>query len=159
MTKEDVIQEMKELYESGLSLEKVGERYGITRQGVRHRFEKAGITRRQLKTIDRDRLITLYSKDKLPILEIAALFRVSKGKIERSLKLYEIPRRKPLKLGGYIVDFLRSLEIGENRIIEWRRDEKYAHLHHAAKLVGIKISIRSLGDGKFKVTRLERLHL
>ena len=155
MTKEDITQEMQKLYESGLSLAKVGERFGITRQGVRHRFEKAGIIRRQPQSIDKDRLETLYSKTRLPIWEIAANFRVSRGKIKRALKLYDIPQRKPLKLGGYIVDFLRSLGIGEKGVIEWRRDEKYAHLHHTAKLVGIKISIRSRGNGKFEVTRLE----
>ena len=155
MTAKDIIREMEELYDGGMTLEQVGERFGITRQGVRHRFVKAGIIRRRPAPIDKKRLETLYSADKLPIPKIAAVFSVSIGKIQRALKTYEIPRRPSLKKGGIQVDFLRSLEIGKTEVIKWRSAEKYAHLHHAAKLVGIKISIRSRGDGEYAVTRLE----
>ena len=155
MSTQDITQKMKILYDSGLTLEEVGKRFGMTRQGVRDRFLKAGIPRRQPKKIEKDRLETLYFKDNLPISTIAAVCGVSKGKIERELKCHEIPRREPLKLGGYIVDFLRKLKIGAKDIIEWRSDKEYAHLHHTAKLVGIKISVRSCGGRKFEVTRLE----
>jgi hypothetical protein len=155
MTAKDSTEAMAELYDGGMTLEQVGERFGITRQGVRHRFIKAGIIRRRPAPIDKKRLETLYSVDRLPISEIAAVFSVSEGKVQRALKSYKIPRRQPLKLGGYIVDFLRSLETGKTGVIKWRSDEKYAHLHDAAKRVGIKISTRSLGDGGYAVTRLE----
>jgi hypothetical protein len=155
MTGKDIIREMAELYDGGMTLDQVGERFGITRQGVRHRFIKAGIIRRRPEVIDRDHLEMLYSVDRLPIFKIADLLSVSIGKIQRALKSYGIPRRPSLKKGGIQVDFLRSLKIGKTGVIKWRSDEKYAHLHHAAKLVGIKISIRSLGDGEYAVTRLE----
>jgi hypothetical protein len=155
MTSKDIIREMEKLYNGGMTLEQVGERFGITRQGVRHRFIKAGIIRRRPAPIGKKRLETLYSADRLPIPKIAAVFSVSIGKIQRALKTYEIPRRPSLKKGGIQVDFLRSLEIGKTEVIKWRSAEKYAHLHHAAKLAGIKISIRSRGDGEYAVTRLE----
>ncbi len=152
---EESTQKMADLYHNGMTLEEIGIRFGMTRQGVRERFIKAGIDRRRPKTIDKDHLETLYSKDKLPIPEIAASFSVSIGKIMRALKLYGIPSRKPLKLGGFIVDFLRSLKIGETGIIKWRNNKDYAHLHHTAKRVGIRISIKSLGSGEFEIIRLE----
>jgi len=158
MTARDITQAMKELYESGLSLEEVGNQFGMTRQGVRDRFVKAGIACRpqtKYKHIDKERLRKLYSDEKLPLPEIADVFSVGVVVVRRALKYYAIPRRVPLKKGGYIVDFLRSLELGEKDVIKWRDGEKYAHLHHTAKLVGIKISIRSRGGGKFEVTRLE----
>lgn len=154
MTAKDVIREMAKLYDDGMTLEQVGERFGLTRQGVRYRFVKAGIARRRPAPLDRDRLDALYSKAKLPICEIAALFSVSQTKVKLASKTYEIPRRPPLKLGGIWVDFLRSLETGKTGVIKWRSGEKYAHLHQTAKLVGIKISTRSLGGGEFEVTRL-----
>jgi hypothetical protein len=123
---------------------------------VRHRFIKAGIGRRRRPApVDKDKLETFYSLDRLPISEIAALFSVSEGKVQRALNSYKIPRRPPLKIGGHIVDFLRSLEIGKTGVIKWRSDEKYAHLHQAAKLVGIKISIGKRGGGEFEVKKLE----
>lgn len=155
MISKDGTEEMAKLYDGGMTLEQIGERFGLTRQGVRHRFMKAGITRRRPKSIDRDRLDVLYSKDRLPINEIADLFSASIGRIRRALKIYEIPRRAPLKKGGIQVDFLRSLAIGKTGVIKWRSDEKYAHLHTAAKQVGIKISTKSLGKGEYAVTRLE----
>lgn len=154
-TERDITQVMAELYESGMTLQEIGEQYGLTRQGVRHRFIKAGIIRRRPEPIGKKRLETLYSIDRLPIFEIADLFSASIGKIQRALKFYEIPRRPPLKIGGIKVDFLRSLAIGATGVIKWRSDEKYAHLHQAAKQIGIRISTRSLGNGEYAVTRLE----
>lgn len=73
MTEKDSTRKTAELYDGGMSLEQVGEAYGLTRQGVRHRFIKAGIVRRRRKQIDKKRLETLYSAKRLPISEIAGL--------------------------------------------------------------------------------------
>ena len=155
MNAEDITREMAELYNGGMTLEQVGKRFGMTRQGVRHRFMIADIIRRHPKNIDKDRLEALYSKERLPIFKIAADFSVSENKIRKALKSYEIPRRKPLKLGGYKVDILRSLKIGEKRLIKWHNNKEYARLYTPAKLLGMKVSIRSRGNGKFEVTRLK----
>ena len=146
-------QKMAELYESGMTLEEIGALFGMTRQGVRHRFVKAGIERRRPESIDKKQLEILYSKKRLPIFKIAGIFSVSESKIKRALKSYGIPKREPLKPGGYNVDFLRSLRIEQPAVIKWRNEE-YAHLHDTAKRIGIKISIKALGGRKFEVVRL-----
>ena len=155
MTAKEKTAEMALLYQNGRSLAEIGEQFGMTRQGVRERFIKAGIARRKTKyeQIDKSRLDRLYSVDRLLISKIADVFSVNPSIIRRALELYKIPRRPPITLGGYKVDFLRSLEVGENRVIESRGD-RYVHLHDTANRIGIKISIRSRGANRFEVTRL-----
>lgn len=152
-----VTRQMVKLYQDGMTLEEVGKKFGLSRQGVRHRFIQAGIPRRSkinYKNIDIKRLEKLYFEERLTIPKIAAEFPVQTIVIRKALKFHQIPRREPLKLGGYIVDFLRSLEINEKGIIEWQRNEEYANLHHPAKQINLKISIRKLTGRKFEITRL-----
>jgi predicted DNA-binding protein YlxM (UPF0122 family) len=148
---------MAKFYQNGLSLEAIGKQFGMTRQAVRERFIKAGIARRKNKyeQINKDRLETLYFKDKMPISEIADVFSVSPGIVRQALKFHKISRRKPLNSSGYKVDFLRSLGIGEKRVFEWRNNKRYIHLHDTANRICIKISIKSLGGGNFEITRLK----
>jgi hypothetical protein len=149
---------MAELYQSGKTLEEVGKEFGLTRQGVRERFIKAGIARRskdKFPDIDKTRLETLYLGNKLPVSDIADLFLVSEGVIMRALKFHQIPKRRRISNGGYIVNFLRSLKIGEKDTIEPRKSSEYASLHTAARLVGIKISVKKLEERRYEVTRLE----
>jgi len=148
--------EMAALYRSGRSLEEVGEQFGLTRQGVRHRFMQAGINRRskpKLINIDKDRLEKFYVEDKLPIGKIAALFNVSKIVINHGLEFYKIPKRSRINNGGYVVDSLRKLTIGETKEMEIR-SKMYSWVYDTAKRIGIKVSVRSRG-GKFEVTRLK----
>ncbi len=113
--------EMAELYRSGLSLEEVGEKFGLTRQGVRYRFMQAGINRRRkpkLVTIDKDRLEKFYLEDKLPIDKIATIFNVNRIVINHGLEFYKIPKRSRINNGGYMVDSLRTLKLGETKEME-----------------------------------------
>ena len=105
MTFDEITQEMAKLYGAGLILDEVGQRFGMTRQGVRERFIKAGIARRRPKPIDKDRLEQLYLQDRLTIDAIAAIFVARPDRIRRALKKYKIPRRPSIKVGGYPVDF------------------------------------------------------
>ena len=155
MTFEEITREMAKLYHAGLTLDEVGQRFGMTRQGVRERFIKAGIDRRQPSPIDKDRLEQLYLEDRLPIDAIAAVFVTTPNRIRQKLKKYKIPRRPPLKIGGSLVDFLRKLKLGQTDIIKRPINEKYANIHSSAKQIGITISIRSLGGGEYSVTRVE----
>jgi DNA invertase Pin-like site-specific DNA recombinase len=159
MTDFDKTRQMVELYRNGMSLEEVGRKFGITRQAVRERFIKAGVERRgkvkyNHREINKNQLEALYSGDRISVAEIARLFSVDRATIGRALKFHEIPKRRPLKTGGYIVDLLRNLEINENCIIERRVEGKDAHLHATAIGNGIKISLRALGNRRFKVTRV-----
>lgn len=161
MANKDTTRQMVELYRDGVSLENIGKKFGMTRQGVRERFIKAGIPRRgkfkykdKEKDIDKARLEKLYLEDKMSLTKIAGVFSVNAAAVNRALKFHQIPKRRPINKGGYLADFLRSLEINEKGIIDWRRKEKYAHLHTSAKQVGIKIFIRGLGSRRFEVTRI-----
>ncbi len=61
--------EMAKLYEDGLSLEAIGQKFGMTKQGVRDRFIKAGIERHKTKykQINREHLETLYLEQRMSI--------------------------------------------------------------------------------------------
>jgi predicted DNA-binding protein YlxM (UPF0122 family) len=149
--------EMAELYRSGLSLEEVGEKFGLTRQGVRYRFMQAGINRRRkpkLVTIDKDRLEKFYLEEKLSIVKIASFFNVSKPFINHALEFYKIPKRSSINKGGYLVNSLRSLKIGEKKEIKIR-SKGYGGIYTTAKRLGIKVSVRSRGV-KFEITRVGR---
>lgn len=150
---DEINQKMKTLYESGFSLEEVGNEFGMTRQAVRDRFMKAGIERRQLESVDKDHLERLYSVERTSLRKIAVFFGVSTGKIERALKFYKIPKRVSLKTGGYIVDFLRTLEVGDRKILEWKNND-YPHIHKFAKNLGMRISLRARGDNNYEVTKI-----
>lgn len=147
--------EMATLYRSGLSLAAVGEKFGLTRQGVRHRFTQAGIARRSKPkyiNIDEDQLEKFYLEDKLPIDKIASFFNVSKTVIHHGLEFYKIPKRSRINNGGYRVDSLRKLKIGEKKEIEIR-SRIYSGIYSTAKRLGIKVSVRSRG-GKIEITRV-----
>lgn len=148
---------MAELYNDGWTLESIGKKFGMTRQGVRSRFMTAGITRRhwlKYPHIDKEHLAKLYSDDKLPLSDIADIFSVSIYVIKLALEFHKIPRRKPLFLGGYAIDFLRRLKCGEAAKIELRTGN-YTYLYPAAKRIGIKITIGAKDANKFMVTRIE----
>lgn len=150
---DDINRKMEVLYKSGLSLEQVGNEFGMTRQAVRARFMKAGIERRRTVIVNKARLERLYYVKRLSVEKIAIAFGVSKNKLESVLKFYEIEKRPPLKTGGYIIDFLRSLELGIPRIFIWK-DENHPQMHTTAKLHGMKISLRKLGKRQYEITRI-----
>ncbi len=156
--KDAATRQMVELYQKGMSLEDVGKQFGLTKQGVRYRFMKAGISRREkFKNIDIDkgRLAKLYLEDKMSVSKIAGVFSVSETAIRHRLQHYQIPKRDRIKNGGCRVDFLRSLKINEQRIFEYQGNDEYAHLHTQAKLIGIKITTKKLTAGRFAVTRID----
>ncbi len=147
--------EMAAFYQNGMTLEEVGKKFGLTRQGVRHRFKQAGIARRSKPkyiNIDEDQLEKFYLEDKLPIDKIASFFNVSKTVIHHGLEFYKIPKRGRINNGGYRVDSLRKLKIGEKKEIEIR-SRIYSGIYSTAKRIGITVSVRSQG-GKFEITRL-----
>lgn len=150
-----VTRQMAELYNTGMTLEQVGAVFGLTRQGVRHRFMVAGILRREkVKPIGKEILEKLYTQDKLPITEIADSLSVSEAVIKVRLKFYEIPKRERIKNGGQIVDFLRSLEINQQKIFEYNGPADYVSLYGDAKNIGIKIKTKRLPHKKYAVIRI-----
>jgi hypothetical protein len=148
---------MIKLFQAGATLQAIGKEYGMTRQAVHYRLTKAGINTSQTKyeRFDRTLLEKLYTEERLSLEKIAAIFSTYIDSILKALKFHKIPRRQNIKTGGFKVDFLRSLEIGEKGIFEWKNRGKGAHLHGAAKEIGIKISVKSIGGNHYEVTRIK----
>lgn len=145
-------------HEEGWTLEAIGKQFGLTRQGVRHRFIVGGIAIRKGKyqLINRERLEMLFHHDQMSMADIAVTFSTDPAVIRKALLFHRIAaERQPIKKGGYKVDFLRNLAVGETRIFEWNNNKRYLHLHNSAKQIGLKISIRSLGGNQYAVKRIE----
>ena len=144
------------LYLNGLTLKEIGKQWGISGECVRLRLIKADIPRRSSKYhfLNKDRLVRLYSVEKLPINQIADHFSVDSVVINKALKHYNIPERRTYRRGGYIVDFLRKLAPGEKKKYKLR-SKSYLPLYTAAKRMDIKISLRSVSEREIEVTRVE----
>lgn len=151
---------MRYLYdEQGWTLEEIGEYYGITRQAVHDRFHRAGIKMRaaspRIQSLDRARLVELYEKNPLPLARISDALNTSVYKINQELDRYGIKRRvrQPARK-KYAT--LRQLRIGESRMVEKPEKIKnfYRNLHSKAHSIGIKISVKKVGENSFQVSRI-----
>ena len=147
--------EMAELYRKGFTLQQIGDKFGMTREAVRQRLQKAGVARRsnkiepQIGKIDESELRRLYeSGESLP--EIGKHFAVSYRVIREALKFYEIPERHRR---GKWANLLRNLKIGESRIVESNLKHPHLTLHGLARRRGIKISVNKLGENQLRITR------
>jgi len=155
---DDTTNQMAKLYSDGWTLQKIGEKFGMTRQGVRERFIKAGIERRRwskYRHIDKSELENLYFNENLTLPEIAKRFSVTNKVIKVALAYHKIPKRIGINRGGYIIEFLKGLEVNQQSIFRVREGRRYPKIHDAAKRMGIKISFRSKGEGEYIVTRIE----
>ncbi len=141
-------------------MQQIGERYGVFRQTVQQRLASigSGETARPPRhtLIDKNRLEFLYRSERLSIDKIGAAFGVSAYTIYRSLEFYKIPRRTTLRLNSKYIDVIRRLQDGEAAEIECAARKPYVVLHKSANRAGAKISVRKLGDGKFKITKISR---
>ena len=146
------VKEMANLYQKGLTLEQIGEKFHLTRQAVQQRLQKAGISRRgkcKFDKIDKSELQKLYS-DKKTLAEIADHFSVSICVVRKALKMYEIPKRPA---SGKWVDLFRSMEVGDSQIVESNLQFPHPTLHYLARRKGIKISVNKLGENQLRITR------
>lgn len=90
------IEVLKDLYSvQRLTLEQIGERYGVTAQRVQQVFAKANIPRnpRPRARVDREALESLYKLEKLPLEEIAAKLGMSTSAVGVALGRYGLKRR------------------------------------------------------------------
>jgi len=109
----------------------------------------------RIARIDKNQLEFLYAKEKISQVKIGNVFGVHPTVVAKALKFYKIPRRDPIKLPGKYVTPFRNLEVGECREVECLAKYPTTNLHEIARRIGIKISVRRRGDGKFKVTRVK----
>ena len=159
MVKKQETFEMSELYRNGYTCKEIGNLYGISQHSVWQRFKRIGIVPSSHRTasdqIDKERLKNLYAIEKLAIEKIASALGASKEVVKKALKLYKIPERKSLLLSGKYVDLFEKLEVGDRLDIQVFNKYPEHVLRNAAKILGIKISLRNRGDGRFKVIRIE----
>jgi len=107
-TKEKVLKMNDLRVAENLSLEEVGQKYGVRRQRVQQLFKKFGIPVRyrrkpqevrdelfvKHKLIPKDTLIKLYVDQRLKMREIAKVLHISDQTLKKSLRMHEIPKRK-----------------------------------------------------------------
>jgi len=161
MAKERETSDMLELYRNGVTCKEIGDLYGISQQAVWLRFERRGLTnnyyRSRPEEIDGERLKNLYEIERLAIKQIASAFDVSLEVIKKALKLHKIPVRKALRLSGKHIDLLEKLNLGNQVNVQLFNKYPEGVLRNAARKLGIKISLRSLGGGRFMVTRIDNI--
>jgi DNA-binding transcriptional regulator LsrR (DeoR family) len=90
---------LAELYSvQRLTMEQIGDRYGVTAQRVQQVLAKANIPRNPRpesgKGIHRDVLAKLYLVEKLPIEEIAAKLQVPPSRVRNQVKRHGLRRRR-----------------------------------------------------------------
>lgn len=159
--KDDIEQltlEMARLRRSGLTLEQIGEKYGMSKQAVDCRFKKMLVKPHRPKPetlIDKVRLKKLYLEDRLPLNQIAAELAVHQFIINAALRLYKIPKRRSLTKSGKYQDFLDKLEIGEKERIVITGRSPHVRMHIAANRSSRKISMRKISENEFEIIRLK----
>lgn len=85
--------EMEQLYDDGLTMQQIADRYGIIKQAVQQRFSRAGIEkRRSFKSIDKISLEYVYNSGK-SLEKVAKHFGVAAKTINQALEFYKIPKR------------------------------------------------------------------
>ena len=150
---------MAECYRAGATLQQIGERYGISRQTVQQRLAslgvKAGDRPIKQKPIERERLENLYAQQKLPVKGIAKAFGVDVQTIKKALTYHHIPERKRTRTGSHRREFLKGMKVGDRKEISFSIKRPYKLIYTPAKKLGIRVSMRFIGDDRYEVTRIE----
>jgi hypothetical protein len=105
--------------------------------------------------ISRERLEELYAARQLSTAECACELGGDRELIRQALEFYGIPQRPAPNLGGKYASIFRALPVGETAELQCAAKRPYHNLHSIATRVGVKISMRKLGAGKFRITKLK----
>jgi predicted DNA-binding protein YlxM (UPF0122 family) len=147
---------LRQLYDSGLNMKQIAERFGVTKQAIHIRFVNAGIPRRDRSLarfkVDVKLLKRLIQKDKLtnakaaealgvPVTVIRPL--IKKHKIERGYRSRRFPELNSIKVGESIL-VPRGNTIGQN----------YIRFYQMGRKLGIKLSANRIDDNTVRVTRI-----
>jgi predicted DNA-binding protein YlxM (UPF0122 family) len=158
MTDRLVTCEMLRLYESGMTLQAIADRFEITKQAVHERLKRVGYPARPTSLpptrFDRETLVDLYVKQDLSAQEVAIRLNTHLEKIFEELKRHRIKPRRRGPRGKYH-RYLSKLEIGGSVLVPWPfKSNPHSPLRDAARRLGLKISIKNTGNGPL-VTRTE----
>ena len=148
---------LRELYEEGLTLKQIGERFGMTKQAVQLRLIKAGVPRRlgcprPLPNPDPKVVESMYFNEEISLVRISERVGASIQKVRRVARELGLNRSRH-HLKKY--PELDGLQVGES-VIYPRSSKPSANMqrfHNVAKRRGIKLSVRPLDDATLKVTR------
>jgi hypothetical protein len=155
--------EWKLLYESGLSLNAIGDRYGVTKQAVHDRLKRAGVEIRSKKQaqalrfipIERDILDALYVEKRMSIAAVAERLGVSCDQVKRSMRTHGIKARRSGHWRKYTL--IDTMKVGEAH--DFPRPQSkgtwHANFYQAAKIRGMRVRVRIVDESTVKVMRVE----
>ena len=159
-TKENAekLAEMRRLYENeGLTLARIGEQFGVTRQAVRERLMNAGVVLRRTgpseKQYEREILEKLYSEEKLTVSDTAKRLGVSGKHIAKELKRHDIGQRSQNSHLRTVPE-LFAIKPGETIVIERPANARpVSGIHAKAKRAGMKVRVKSIAN-KLEIYRI-----
>ena len=154
------LQELIRLYNvRKMTLETIGEQFGISRQAVHNRLKRAGVQLRprskRVSKIDGPLLYELYVGQKLSLAEIGKRVGL------KSVTIRSLLVKHGLTTGpGWECQIkypqIRKFAIGEYLELPrpMTRYKFYGNYYSMAKVAGIRVSIRSIGNETVRVTRV-----
>ena len=149
---------MAKLYRGGMTMQQIGDRYEVSRQTVQQRLASVGITAgdRPLtyKLIHKKHLELLYSEEKLSLDKIAQASGVKREVISQALEFHQTPKREWINTGGSRLYVLKRMKLGDKCQATFTRMRPHSLIYMPAKKLGIKVSMRRLGDNEFEITRI-----
>ena len=150
--------EMCRLYRiEDLTLREIAARFGISYQAVYQRVSSVGLLLRPNhsppRVIDRETLVRLYVDERLSVYKIAEKLKAANKTIISEMRRHRIKRRpRASELRRY--PELDGLKVGES--LEVSRPNvrnPYVAYYGAAAVRGIRVSVRSIGKDRLKITR------
>ncbi len=139
------------------TLQKIADKFGVSRQAIHHQFRKAGIAMRlprpSEKIFDHETLVKVYVDEKLNIRETAKRLNSNATSISKQLDRNGIEKRSSGFLNRKYPE-LYQIKIGESVLIKRPTTKKpYSTLYKRVKKIGIKISIKKIDNDTFQIYR------
>lgn len=153
------LKEMRRLYEDEKrTLREIADHFGVTWQAIHERLVRAGVPMRQKSTVkrllERETLVQHYIDEGLTIGETAKRLKTDVLRVSEELERHGIEKRSR---GFFKRKYpeLYQLTVGEKAIIKRPLvTNPYRNLYEKAQKIGIRISIKSVNDETFQITRL-----
>lgn len=154
-----ISEESRRLYEiEGLTFKEIAARLGISRQAVQHRMARekdliVGSRGRRGKKVEREALKQLIERG-LIITEIMKELSITRHLLRKFLREYDLPNPS-IKNRQFRTPQLGTMEIGESFEVQNAPvADVYKNMHSKAVRRGIKLTVKKIGQDKYRVTRL-----
>lgn len=150
--------EMRRLYEvEGMAIRKLAVRFDASRQAVHYRLVQMGVVLRPAPPrLDRNTLQKLYIDQRLSANKIAQLLKCPLSTVYTCLEKHGIERRRPPGSKRKHPE-LGELKVGESLIVPRpnKRQKYQTYFYSMAKLVGIRVSVKTMDERSVRLTRVE----